>query len=186
MRGGAGEVGGSGSWGGHDRLEECRVRAACKQGQRGQQLVSPSAPFRHISMVFKIAGSLYFCVHAFPKPDIPPSLPAPLLPPRNMIFEVADLAVASPATVSRCGMVYVQPDLLGWRPVMQSWLNTLPEGVNAQHKHLIVQLFDWLLPPCARVALKQVRANSRGGLEGREGCQAWERRGHKSTNCLQF
>ena len=81
-----------------------------------------------------------------------------------MIFEVADLAVASPATVSRCGMVYVQPDLLGWRPVMQSWLNTLPEGVNAQHKQLIVQLFDWLLPPCARVALKQVRQQKRGYL----------------------
>ncbi|KAG2490029.1 hypothetical protein HYH03_011494 [Edaphochlamys debaryana] len=76
----------------------------------------------------------------------------------NMIFEVQDLAVASPATVSRCGMVYVQPALLGWRPVMLSWLNTLPAAVTPQIRVQLIALFDWLVPPMLRVALKLVRS----------------------------
>ena len=48
-----------------------------------------------------------------------------------MMFEVEDLSVASPATVSRCGMVYMEPVSLGLTPYFDSWLNTLPEKVAA-------------------------------------------------------
>lgn len=37
------------------------------------------------------------------------------------MFEVQDLAVASPATVSRCGMVYLDNLCLGWEATYNTW-----------------------------------------------------------------
>lgn len=39
-----------------------------------------------------------------------------------MLFEVFDLQYASPATISRCGMVYVDPKNLGYKPYYFKWM----------------------------------------------------------------
>lgn len=41
----------------------------------------------------------------------------------SLLFEGENLAQASPATVSRCGMVYNDYTDLGWKPFVQSWLD---------------------------------------------------------------
>jgi len=66
----------------------------------------------------------------------------------NLIFEPMDLKVASPATVSRCGMVYMEPTGIGWRPLVNSWLNTLPPQIDQQMKDKLMDMVDWLFPPC--------------------------------------
>ena len=42
-------------------------------------------------------------------------------PQCQLLFEVGDLSYASPATVSRCGMVYVDPKNLGFQPFVWRW-----------------------------------------------------------------
>ena len=62
----------------------------------------------------------------------------------RMIFEVADLAVASPATVSRCGMVYLEPSILGLEPFVTCWLKRIPENIYP-YKEQLQSLFDRFL-----------------------------------------
>uniref|UniRef100_A0A8C3DV64 Dynein axonemal heavy chain 12 n=1 Tax=Corvus moneduloides TaxID=1196302 RepID=A0A8C3DV64_CORMO len=79
-------------------------------------------------------------------------------PQMTLIFETMDLSQASPATVSRCGMIYLEPSQLGWRPLVTSWLSKLPEPLNSkEHQALLQGLFDWLVPPALRVRQKQCK-----------------------------
>jgi dynein heavy chain, axonemal len=60
----------------------------------------------------------------------------------SMIFETNDLSVASPATVSRCGMVYMEPESLGNMPLILSWFQKLPKIMPRSSRIKLMALFD--------------------------------------------
>ncbi|KAK9870896.1 hypothetical protein WA026_009852 [Henosepilachna vigintioctopunctata] len=74
----------------------------------------------------------------------------------TMMFEVADLAVASPATVSRCGMVYLEPSVLGLQPFINCWLNVLPPLAKRFNDRLR-ELFEIYTLPCIDLVRNQTK-----------------------------
>ena len=57
----------------------------------------------------------------------------------TMLFEVQDLRVASPATVSRCGMVYLEPVHLGWEPHIDTWQERMVDDIPEEHLKPLVE-----------------------------------------------
>lgn len=55
----------------------------------------------------------------------------------SIVFEVENLAKASPATVSRCGMVFLESVHLGWAPVVRSFLKKIGKVVPIKTDRLI-------------------------------------------------
>jgi len=40
----------------------------------------------------------------------------------KLVFEVENLNNASPATVSRCGIIFISATDLGYEPILKSWV----------------------------------------------------------------
>ena len=77
-----------------------------------------------------------------------------LSPTTNLIFEPMDLEQASPATVSRCGMIYMEPSTLGWRPLVKSWLVTLPATLEDKPRSVINEMFERFIDPLIQFSRK--------------------------------
>ena len=76
-----------------------------------------------------------------------------------MLFEVFDLQYASPATVSRCGMVYVDPKNLGYDPFWYKWSNSRQSKVE---KDEFKRLYDKYVPILIDMVVE-------GIVDGRQG-----------------
>ncbi|KAJ8974478.1 hypothetical protein NQ317_016132 [Molorchus minor] len=71
-----------------------------------------------------------------------------LTPAMRLLFEIANLKTATPATVSRAGILYINPADLGWNPFIASWIDTRTQ--QSEKANLMI-LFDKYVPSCLEI-----------------------------------
>ncbi|KAM9352911.1 dynein axonemal heavy chain 11 [Symphorus nematophorus] len=74
----------------------------------------------------------------------------PLTSSMRLVFEISHLRTATPATVSRAGILYVNQQDLGWNPYVASWIDQRER--QTERAHLTI-LFEKYVPRC----LEQMR-----------------------------
>ncbi|KAF0872101.1 DYH10 protein, partial [Crocuta crocuta] len=76
-----------------------------------------------------------------------------------LLFEASNLQYASPATVSRCGMVYVDPKNLKYQPYWKRWVNQIQNKVEQSN---LESLFEKYVPRLIDMIVE-------GIVDGRQG-----------------
>ena len=84
----------------------------------------------------------------------------PMYPDSKLVFEPDNVDNASPATVSRNGMVYMSSSGLDYSPIMKGWLlHMLAEKkVNQQESDILMNLYETTFIDCYRFALINLNA----------------------------
>ena len=76
------------------------------------------------------------------------------LPPKtNLIFEASDVESASPATISRCGVLYMDPQCLHWNLIVKTWIKTFPRFIPDIIRTKLSHLFERFCVPMLKVLI---------------------------------
>ena len=74
------------------------------------------------------------------------------LPPNtNLVFEAQDVESASPATISRCGVLYLDPQCLHWNLIVKTWIKTFPKFIPESIKDKMSAIFNRFCIPLLKV-----------------------------------
>jgi|LauGreDrversion4_2_1035121.scaffolds.fasta_scaffold488822_1 dynein heavy chain len=63
----------------------------------------------------------------------------------TVILEAEDLSNCTPATISRCGMIYMKDDILPLKAILNKWIKKLPVFLE-DIAHEIDQLCNYFIP----------------------------------------
>lgn len=66
----------------------------------------------------------------------------------TLLFEIGHLKYASPATISRCAVIYIDPINLGFVPYWRKWVD---EYENNGEKQQLIKLFDRYIVPTLKI-----------------------------------
>ncbi|KAH8055046.1 hypothetical protein JL722_8468 [Aureococcus anophagefferens] len=82
----------------------------------------------------------------------------PLKPHMRMIFEIRDLKYATPATVSRAGILYISTDEgFQWRSMINTWVSTRSgDGFTDESRQWLTECFDEYVGPSLKCFRKML------------------------------
>ena len=63
----------------------------------------------------------------------------------TVILEAEDLTNSTPATISRCGMIYLRDEILPLKGILNQWLNKLPQFLDDMKEELD-KLCNYFIP----------------------------------------
>ncbi|KAA0147151.1 hypothetical protein FNF28_07595 [Cafeteria roenbergensis] len=131
------------------RARELSTSAAAGAGEERSQWVLLDGPTEQ-----RWLDSLNTVLDDSRRMTLPSGEVLPLPDLAKLVFESADLRHASPAAVTRCGVVVHERWTVGWRPVVASWLDGL-RGVagHPDNKALLTALFETLMDPACALVL---------------------------------
>lgn len=90
----------------------------------------------------------------------------------SLLFEVSDLSVASPATISRCGMVYNDYKDWSWRPFINSWLDGKQKNVQEFLSNLLNRYLSRILEYKEKNCIEIVTSNELNLIQSF--CKLWD------------